>query len=222
MRYPMTILLAVPPILCGFAPTGLGADNYTYFTDRHYRGATGDESYGLATGVLVAEQKLQAPPLRFRPVAWFGAVKPTDGTSQFLYLLIFKTPADFAAGSFEWSFDTRGSSDTGVEGKVAVLVNTKKAVDIAYKFVTDPKTHALRKQSLTVGGREVKEGDPRVFVVDLTGEQATCTPVKVELPKEAPDVSQKNNDTWGPAIRRAVDQLKKDSPELKKLLDVTK
>src|SRR5262249_6181777 len=90
MRYPLTILLAVPPILCGFAATGWGAENYPYSPAGHPRGAAGDEPCGLATGVLVGEQKLPAPPLRFRPVAWFGAVKPTDGTSQFLYLLIFK------------------------------------------------------------------------------------------------------------------------------------
>jgi hypothetical protein len=222
MRTLSAILVAVPALLGGLAPTAVAADNYTYFTDRHYRGSTGDQSYGLATGVLVCEQKLPAPPIRFRPIAWFGAVKPTDGKGRFLYLLIFKTPANFVADSFRISFDGRGSSDTGVEGAVAVRVGTKMAVEVAYKFATDPMTHAVQKQSLTVGGREVKADEPRVFVVDLTGEKVTYTPVKVGLPKEAPDVSESKHDTWGPAVQRAVDQLKKDSPELKKLLDVTK
>src|SRR5262249_6586467 len=130
-----------------------------------------------------------------------------------------KARADFDAGSVEVAVDVRGSSDTGAEGKGAARVGRKK-LELAYKFTTHPLTHAVRKQSLTVGGREVKEGEPRVFVVDLTGEgETTYTPVKVDLPKEAPDVSESKHDTWGPAIRRAVDQLKKDSPELKKLLD---
>jgi hypothetical protein len=218
MRTPAAILVTVPALLCGLAPTAVAADNYAYFSDREYRGSNGDQSYGLATGVLVCEQK---PPIRLRPVAWFGAVKPADGKSQFLYLLIFKTPANFDAGSLETSFDGHGSSDTGAEGTVATRVGTKK-VGVTYKFALDPVTHALRKQSLTVGGREVKAGEPRVFVVDLTGEAVTYTPVNVELPKEAPDVSQANDHTWGPAVERAVDQLKKDSPELKKLLDVNK
>jgi hypothetical protein len=209
-------------MIFGLAQAGARAGDYTYLTENHSRGTEGDNSYGLATGVLVAEQKLPAPPLRFRPIVWFGAVKPIDGKSQFLYLMIFKTPPDFAAESFKWSFDSRGSSDTGAEGKMKFRVGTKKAVDIAYKIATDPKSHVLRNQSLTVDGREVQKGDPRVFVVDLTGRQATCTAVKVALPKNAPDVGASNRDDWGRAIDRAVDQLKNDSPESKRLLDVTK
>jgi hypothetical protein len=216
MRTPSTILFALPVLLCGLAPPAAVADNYAYFSAQESRGSTGDQTYGLANGVLVCEQK---PPIKLRPIAWFGAVKPNDGKSQFLYLLIFKTPADFDAKSVEVSFDVQGSSDTGAEGKVAARVG-KKNVELAYKFATHTMTHAVQKQSLTIGGREVKEGEPRVFVVDLTGQgETTYTPVKVDLPKEAPDVSQANTDTWGPAIRRAVDQLKKESSELKKLLD---
>jgi len=203
------------------SPPAGAADHYTYFSDRHYSGSTGEQTYGLATSVLVCEQKLPTPPLGFRPIAWFGAFKPVDGKSQLLYLLIFKTQAGFTAGSVNGSFDGHGSSDTGAEGKVAVKFGAKN-VEVAYKFAMDPITHAVRKQSLTVGGREMKEGEPRVFVVDLTGEVVTCTPVKVGLPKEAPDVSESKTDSWGPAIERAVDRLKKDSPELKELLDVPK
>ena len=105
-------------------------------------------------------------------------------------------------------------------GTLAVEMIEKK-IEVAYEFPVDPKTHAVLKQSLTIGGREVKEGDPRVFVVDLTGEKVTYTPVKVDLPKDAPDVSREKGDEWGEAIQRAVDQLKKDSPELKSLLGAT-
>lgn len=187
---------------------------YTYIGGTSYSGSGGGTSHGLAAGVVVCEQA------SLRPIAWFGAAKPSGEKSQFLYLLIFKTPAgsDVSSG-FSSSVSGRGSSTDGVEGTMTVEL-VKKKVEVAYKFPTDPKSHAVLKQSLSVGGREVKEGDPRVFVVDLTGEKVTYTPVKVELPKDAPDVSQEKSEEWGAVVQRAVEQLKKDSPELKKLLDV--
>ena len=123
MRIPSTVLVPVSVLLCGLAPPAAVADDYAYFSAQESRGSSGDQAYGLANGVLVCEQK---PTIKLRPIAWFGAVKPNDGKSQFLYLMIFKTPADFDPGSVEVSFDVRGSSDTGAEGKVAARVGKKK------------------------------------------------------------------------------------------------
>jgi hypothetical protein len=189
------------------------AMKYSYLTGTSVSGGGGGKSHGLAGGVLVCEQK------SLRPLAWFGAAKPDDGKSQFLYLLLFKTPADFdGTKNFGFSVTGRGSSRDGVEGTMTVELQKKK-VEVAYKFPTDPKTHAVLKQTLSVGGREVKEGDPRVFVVDLTGEKVKYTPVKVELPKDAPDVSRERSEELGSLIQRAIEQLQKDSPELKKHLE---
>jgi hypothetical protein len=189
---------------------------FTYMSGSKASGGGDGTSHGLAADVLVCEQK----PLR--PIAWFGAFKPSDGKSQYLYILIFNTPADFdGSNHLVVSVNASSSSDTGAKGSMAVEM-TKKKFEVTYKFPTDPKTHAVLKQSLTVGGQEVKEGDPRVFVVDLTGEKVTYTPVKVELPKDVPDVSQEKSEEWGAVVQRAVEQLKKDSPELKKLLDTKK
>jgi hypothetical protein len=213
MRKRTAVLAFSMALLWGSAPASFAADKYFYLSGAAVSGRAGDTSYGLAGGVLVCEQK----PLR--PIAWFGAAKPSDGKSKFLYLLIFKTHAGFdGSRDFGTSMSGGGSSGEGVEGTMAVEL-AKKKVEVAFKFPTDPKTHAVLKQSLTVGGQAVKEGDPRVFVVDLTGEKVTFTPVKVELPKDAPDVSQEKNEEWGAEVQRVIEQLKKDSPELKKILD---
>jgi hypothetical protein len=213
MRNRVTVLTFSIALLWGSTPAISAADQYFYLTGTAVRGSGDDTSHGLAAGVLVCEQKL------LRPIALFGAAKPSAGKSQFLFLLIFKTAPDFDARSaFGSSVSGRGSSQDGVEGTMAVEL-AKKKVEVAYKFPTDPKSHAVLKQSLTVGGQEIKEGDPRVFVVDLTGDKVTYTAVKVELPKDVPDVSQEKNEEWGAAVQRAIDQLKKDSAELKKLLD---
>src|SRR5262249_27774587 len=192
-------------------PARSASDRYTYLSDTEYRGQIGELSYGLATGVVVCQQK------SLRPIAWFAAVKPTDGESRFLSLLSFKTPAGFNAGGRQFSTNGHGSSETGAEGTTVARWG-KKEVEVAYEFATDPKTHAVRRQSLTIGGRKVGEGEPRVFIVDVAGELVMYTPVKVELPKGAPDASREKGEAWGAAVERAIEQLRKDSPELGKLL----
>ena len=219
----IALLLILCPVVMVAALRTSGADDknlttdkYTYFSGNLVRGSGDGTTHGLAGDVLVCEQKT------LRPIAWFGAAKPDAEKSRFLYLMIFKTPDGFAgSGSLSVSVDGRGSSRDGVTGRMTAGLGKKK-IEVAYQFPTDPRTHVVLKQSLTVGGREVKEGDPLVFVVDLTGEKVAYTPVKVNLPKDAPDVSQERGDEWGEAIQRAVEQLKKDSPELRKLLDPTK
>jgi hypothetical protein len=198
-------------LAAGVTPSAPAQDKYTCFIGSAQSGGGDDAYFGLAGGVVVLEQTT------FRPVAWFGAAKPLNGKSQYLYLLILKTPAGTGwRGGLGASFDG-GSSDTGSKAKMSVKVAGKK-VEVAYDFPTDPKTRAVLKSSLTVGGKEVKEGDPKVFVVDLTGEKVTYTPVKVALPADAPDVSQSKGG-WGDAVQRDVERLTKESLELKKLLD---
>jgi hypothetical protein len=191
------------------------ADKYAYFTGNMVRGSGDGATHGLAGDVLVCEQAT------LRPIAWFGAAKPDAEKSKFLYLMIFKTPAGFKGiRGLSVSVNGRGSSRDGVTGKMTVEM-AKKKIEVAYQFPTDPKTHVVLKQSLTIGDQEIKDGDPRVFVVDLTGEKVTYTPVKVDLPKDAPDVSQERGDEWGEAVQRVVEQMKKDSPEVRKLLGAT-
>src|SRR5262249_48868163 len=134
MRIPTRILIAASALLCSLAPPAAVADDYTYVTDQHYRGSRGNQSFGIAAGALVCESK---PPIRLRPIAWFCAAKPNDGKSQFLCLIIFKTPAGFEAGSIEGSFDHKGSSNTGAEGKGVLQFGKKKVVEFAYKFALD-------------------------------------------------------------------------------------
>src|SRR5262249_52397980 len=76
MRVSATILLVIPALMGGLARPP--SDRYTYLSNTEYRGQIGELSYGLATGVVVCEQK------SLRPIAWFAAVKPTDGESRFL------------------------------------------------------------------------------------------------------------------------------------------
>jgi len=211
MRIPFFVVFSVA--LSGFAPSVKAADRYTYFSDQEHRGKSGDLSFGLAPAIVVCEQK------SLRPVAWFGAFKPNDGKSQFLYLLIFKVSPDM--GDFEMASQGRGSSSTGAEAKTVARLG-KKQIEVAYKLITDAKTHTVRTQSLKLGDQEVKEGDTRVFVVDLTGENVKYLPVKGELPKDAPDVSKEKSEGWGHVVQKAIEQLKKESPELERLLEAKK
>lgn len=126
MRVPSTILAAGAAVLLGVVRPAATAGDYTYLIEGHVRGSGGGTSHGLATGVLVLEQK----PLR--PIAWFGAAKPADGKSRFLYLLIFKTPADYEARTFGVSGGGNSSSETGAEGRAEARLNGKTVVEVAY------------------------------------------------------------------------------------------
>jgi hypothetical protein len=66
--------------------------------------------------------------------------------------------------------------------------------------------------SLSVGGKEYGKEEPRVFLVDLADEQATCQPVKV-VPTAVPDFA--NEDAWGKTIPAAKKELVEKSPEAK-------
>ena len=149
MRVSLSILVAILALLCCLAPAA-AADKYTYFRDQEYTGRSGDKTYGLAPTVAVCEQK------SLRPVAWFAASKPDDGKSRLLYLLIFKTPADYSAG-FQMSGQVRGSSNDGAEGKTAAVLGKQK-VDLpkitarlggGYRFVSNSKIVYLERGQST-------------------------------------------------------------------------
>jgi hypothetical protein len=104
---------------------------------------------------------------------------------------------------------------------MAIELGTK-TVEVVYNFPIDAKTQTVLEHSLIVGGEDLKEGDPRVFVIDLTGDSVAYTPLNVELPNDAPNVAAAPSEEWGTIVQRAVEQLKDESTELQKLLDVRK
>src|SRR5262245_17444507 len=91
----------------------------------------------------------------------------------------------------------------------------KKKVEVAYRFDIDRKTQTLLGQSLKLGSKEVKQGEPRVFVVDLTQRDVSYLSVQVELPAEVPDLGNEKKANGDVAIVQALSRHKKLTEEMK-------
>jgi len=208
------ILGLLPASVCADEPKP-GTIDYEYYIGTQTGGNDGKSSYGMVGGVLVCGGNPR------RPIAWFGAIKPGQAESRYLYLIVFKTKPDFKAQNISVYGDGATDSGKGERCRMSITMSGKK-IDVEYDFQFDPKTRDLTKETLKVGDIQVKKGEPHVFVVDLTGEKVTYTAVKVDLPKKVPDVSRDERTLWGSTVHEAVVKLKADSAELKKLLEEKK
>lgn len=151
-----------------------------------------------------------------RPLVCFGLNQRPKQKARYTYIILFKTGPEKI-------------TSTGVSGKISGTLDRadeafdislgKKVVKVAHKFTTDEKTGTVASESLKVGDTEVKPDSPRVFLVDLTQPKLVYRPVKVDLPTEVPEFPKKSDESWGPVVLRAVNQLKEKSPEVKKFLE---
>jgi hypothetical protein len=160
-----------------------------------------------------------------RPVVWFGLLKLPKEKSKFLYMLLFKSPENAFKMSREIGTEHSGPSlvPEGAIYRIAVTGKTHlklddKRLETSYEAEFDRKTNALIKEVLKLGGTEIKPGEPRVFLVDLTEDKVSYRPVKADLPDEVPEATS-SHQTWGPPTMRALEQLKKKSPEVKSFLE---
>jgi hypothetical protein len=94
-----------------------------------------------------------------------------------------------------------------------------KVIEVAYMYTADEKTHALKSETVKVGGAAIKRNGPRVFLVDLSGEKVTYRPVRVELPKAVPGLDDEGKKSWAATAVRAVEELCKESPEVRIFLN---
>jgi hypothetical protein len=160
-----------------------------------------------------------------RPVVWFGLLKLPKEKSRFLYMLVFKSPENAFKMSREIGSQHDGPSLVPggamdrfrVTGKTHLKLDDKR-IETSYEADFDRKTNALIKEAMKIGDKEIKPGEPRVILVDLMQDKVSYQPVKVDLPDEAPDATT-GHQTWGPAVMRAVEQLKNKSSEVKSFLE---
>jgi RNA polymerase sigma factor (sigma-70 family) len=173
------------------------------------RASLGAESWGYCDGCVLYQDDF--------PLVCFGLNKRPGQKTRYLYLILFKTGPNKATDRHAEG-DFRGSAD-GAKESLCIRLGDNQAIDLAYEFAADKDTHALVRETLRVGAIEVKEGDPRVFLVDLTQARLTYRPVKVTLPEAVPDLQDgTEKKTWGPTLLRAIQQLEEASPEVKKFL----
>jgi hypothetical protein len=103
------------------------------------------------------------------------------------------------------------------------LTLSGKQVEFGYHFKADEKTLALLEETVNVGGKVLKKGDPRVYLIDLTQDKVVYRPVMVDLPDDVPNFNDREKkQTWGPTVLRAIERLKEKSPEVRQFLAPTR
>jgi hypothetical protein len=164
----------------------------------YVRSASGGDYLGYCNGATLYDKGL--------PVVSFGVNQRPKEKARYLYIILFKTAP---AKAYSYEAGGKGGGDADEAESTVHMVLDGKRIEVAYQFKADRETHALRSESLKVGDIRVREGDPRVFVADLTGDKLSIRPVKVDLPEEVPDFKDKDRKDWAPKVLRVVEQLKK-------------
>ncbi len=164
--------------------------------------------------------------LTSQPLAMFSAQKEAGGKAKCAYLLIFKLPRSFSTDGYVPT-TTYGSNSEMVSHAHSFEVNGK-TFEMEHKVKLDAKTEAPVSDSLTLGKNPVKEGEPRCYVVDMTGEITVYRPVKVDLPRVVLELPMGSSDEpkdwyrpapqWVTPVMKDIGELKKKSAELRELL----
>jgi hypothetical protein len=152
-----------------------------------------------------------------RPMAAFTLDKRPGEDHRYAYLLIFPPTVPAGVGTAVGTAAAVSASNTELSLTGEVLFGGK-AVPIKYKATYDEATNKLTSETITLDGKELKKGDPRVYLVDLSGDKPVLKPVKVDLPASVPDLAEEDSKAWGAAVAKGLDQLKEKSPEVKAFL----
>lgn len=174
----------------------------------YHRAGDANDSVGFCNGVVVTEDGF--------PLICFGLNKRPKEKAKYTYVLLFKNGPDRPTA---WGSRGRASTSGDNADDDLRIVLGEKLVEVAYQYTADEKTHALKSETVKVGGAALKRNGPRVFLVDLTQDKLKYRPVGVDLPEVVPDFNDAAKKTWAATAVRAVDELCKKSPEVKIFLN---
>jgi hypothetical protein len=174
----------------------------------HFSGMNG-VSEGFCDGVIMFE--------KYTPVVVFGFNKRPNDKRRYTYFLLLKERPKERAG-LEFKMEGRWYSSGHQADGTTRLTLSGKPIEYSYQFKADETTQALLEETVKVGGKILKKGDPRVYLIDLTRDEVAYQPVLVDLPDEVPDLNDEKKTTWGPAVRRTIERLKEKSPEVRQFL----
>ena len=141
-----------------------------------------------------------------------ATIKRPNEKRRLLFLMLFdyggKQITEAGWGSAP-SIDGHDINDSST----AVIDDTRK---ISFAFGYNTKDSS--SESFSINGKELDENAPRVFIVDLTGKTPKLKPVKMALPKSAPNLHGRDAKRKGMEWRRLIGELKKSSPEINKFI----
>ncbi|HEX3148300.1 MAG TPA: hypothetical protein VHR66_09470 [Gemmataceae bacterium] len=184
----------------------------TISSSGHSVAGEGKAAYGVSGTSLMSRDG--------RPIACYGVVKEKGQDERYAYFVVFKSPATVEKPA---EFLLGGSSELGsaveVNDSGTVVLGSRKCA-LKYKLSANGNLTKIKTESLTIDGKDYPLGEARVFLVNLTVEKPTCQALKVEPPKLAPDLGQKQDALK--IVEDAVEDLQKRSNEVREFLEPAK
>lgn len=180
-------------------------DRYSYVSGHVAYGGDPGMQRGYVDGMLMYRND--------RPVICFGLQKRMSDPGRYLYILLFKP--DVPQGGF--SVSGAGSSDGDAADVTTEFKVNGCRLEIAYKFKAEEKG-AVKSESLKINDLELSTDSTPIFLVDVSGDKAKLTPVKVKFTQAPPDVSQEKRMELAFHLEQTIAALKKDSPRVAEFL----
>ncbi len=210
----------------GFLATGLAASCFAQEkpTAPVLTGAVGSFHSTGAGGEISGYCNAAAQWLPDGNAVCYAITKSPREKEKYLYFMVIKTGKAQPGGGVRMEGEAKGVENVKNDRWELELLDKARRVKIAYRFKTDSKTNAvLSDESLVIGDLTLKPEDPRVVLVDLTGEKPSYKAVKVAFPDAVPELADfegKRADAESRArvLSQAFRDLEKNSPEVKEFL----
>jgi len=173
---------------------------------------TGKASYGVSTTSLMVRDS--------QPIACYGITKAKGESEKYAYFIVFKSPP---GGKDQPELQMGGgtSMDDTIEATESPTITLgKKKWGFRYQLKANGDLTKVTSETLTIDGKAIKTSEARVFLVDFTNDKPTVQVLKIEPSKKVPDLAQKNDPMK--VIEEAVDELKKQSKEVREFLEPAK
>lgn len=178
--------------------------------------ATGQHTLVTFNAKTVGFVGMQLLEIEGRPIACYGLHKPPHSPTRYTYLMLFNSAANPAKGA---GVKGGGKSQINSNGRLQcdlkmTAVLGEREIDVQYKIHADGMK--VQSETLTIAGKHYGKERPTVFLVDLSDATAPIETVPV-VPAAVPDFSKE--DEWPTQIRRAIQELRNKSPEVRKFLE---
>jgi hypothetical protein len=150
------------------------------------------------------------------PGVMFGMTKKTGGGREFSYLVIFQHQST-ATSKFD---HTSNLTDKGGKERLVTMTDALgiggQRIDLKLEIDIDSPTKTMKREHLTLDGKEVDLGKGRLFLVDLTPEAPKWEQVQAKLPANLPDPKETTGER--DLVKRVFDELPKESEAVRNFL----
>jgi len=166
-------------------------------------GTDGKETWGHIASCVVDRDGV--------PLACFGLTKEAKTATTYTYFLIFKQDPKKPLKNSGTSTEIKVDADKATWKVGFDLGEQELVLDIVRK--TDPTTGKVLEETKKIGDQPIGKPGSLVMILDYSEGKLITRPLKVPLPKSAPDLADQEHRTWIDSINKAIAEVKDQSPE---------